>query len=177
LGFQPALRPPLPDPHWLNNPIGKLPKVSFPRFDGDNPCRWHTRAEKYFKMYFVKPSLWVSISEMHFDGAASLWYQSVESQIPDWSWDDFCAHIHDRFDRDKHESLIRQLFHVKQTTLVSNYLSRFTELMDQLKAYSPKHDQLYFTMRSIDGLRPDIKSVVLVQRPKDLDTAATLALL
>jgi hypothetical protein len=152
LGFQPALRPPLPDPHWLNNPIGKLPKVSFPRFDGDNPCRWHTRAEKYFKMYFVKPSLWVSISEMHFDGATSLWYQSVESQIPDWSWDDFCAHIHDRFDRDKHESLIRQLFHVKQTTLVSNYLSRFTELMDQLKAYSPKHDLLYFTMRFIDGL-------------------------
>jgi hypothetical protein len=49
--------------------------------------------------------------------------------------------------------------------------------MDQLKAYSPKHDQLYFTMRFIDGLRHDIKSVVLVQRPKDLDTAATLALL
>ena len=32
-------------------------------------------------------------------------------------------------------------------------------------------------MRFIDGLRPDIKLVVLVQRPKDLDTAATLALL
>jgi hypothetical protein len=49
--------------------------------------------------------------------------------------------------------------------------------MDQLKAYSPKHDQLYFTMCFIDGLRPDIKSVVLVQHAKDLDTAATLALL
>ena len=49
--------------------------------------------------------------------------------------------------------------------------------MDQLKAYSPKHDQLYFTMRFIDGLRHDIKLVMLVQRPKDLDTAATLALL
>jgi hypothetical protein len=46
-----------------------------------------------------------------------------------------------------------------------------------LKAYSPKHDQLYFTMRFIDGLRPNIKSVMLVQRPKDLDTTATLALL
>jgi hypothetical protein len=49
--------------------------------------------------------------------------------------------------------------------------------VDQLKAYSPKHDQLYFTMRFIDGLQPDIKSVVLLQMPKDLDTAATLALL
>jgi hypothetical protein len=60
---------------------------------------------------------------------------------------------------------------------VTDYLSRFTELIDQMKVYSPKHDQLYFTMRFIDGLRPDIKSVVLLQRPKDLDTAATLALL
>ena len=32
-------------------------------------------------------------------------------------------------------------------------------------------------MRFVDGLRHDIKSVVLLQRPKDLDTAATLALL
>jgi hypothetical protein len=128
-------------------------------------------------MYFIEPSLWISISEMHFDGPASLWYQSVESQIPDWTWDDFCAQIHDCFDRDHHESLIRQLFHVKQTSIVTDYISRFTELMDQLKVYSPKHDHLYFTMRFIDGLRSNIKSIVLVQCPKDLDTAATLALL
>jgi hypothetical protein len=49
--------------------------------------------------------------------------------------------------------------------------------MDQLKVYSPKHDQLYFTMRFIDGLHSDIKSIILVQRPKDLDTATTLTLL
>jgi len=32
-------------------------------------------------------------------------------------------------------------------------------------------------MRFIDGLRPDIRSVVLVQRPSDLDTASYLAIL
>ena len=73
-GFQPPLRPPLLDPHRLSNPTRKLPRVPFPRFDGDNPRRWRTRAEKYFKMYFVEPSLWINISKMHFDGAASLWY-------------------------------------------------------------------------------------------------------
>jgi hypothetical protein len=60
----------LPDPHRLNNPTGKLPKVPFPRFDGDNPCHWRTCAKKYFKMYFMEPYLWINISEMHFDGAA-----------------------------------------------------------------------------------------------------------
>jgi hypothetical protein len=128
-------------------------------------------------MYFVEQSLWISVSEMHFDGAASLWYQSIESKVVDYSWPDFCALLLDRFDRDQHELLICQLFHVHQTSTVSEYLSCFTQLVDQLKVYSPKHDQLYFTMRFIDGLRPDIKSVVLVQRPKTLDTATTIALL
>lgn len=85
--------------------------------------------------------------------------------------------MHNRFDRDQHESLIRQLFHVKQISTVSDYLARFTSLVDQLNAYSATHDQLYFTMCFVDGLHHDIKYVVMLQRPKDLDTAATLALL
>jgi hypothetical protein len=173
----PPPRPPPPDPHCIDDPKGQLPKVSFPRFDGEQPRHWKARTEKYFKMYFVEQSLWISVSEMHFDGAASLWYQSIESDVVDYYWPDFCALLHHRFDRDQHELLIRQLFHVQQTSTISEYLSRFTQLADQLKVYSPKHDQLYFTMRFIDGLRPDIKFVVLVQRPKTLDTAATLTLL
>ena len=166
-----------PDPNYLYNPNGKLPKVPFPRFDGDNPRHWKTRAEKYFKMYFVHQSEWINVSEMHFDGAASLWYQSVEAQVPEWSWEDFCAQIHDRFDRDRHELLIRQIFHINQSSTVFDYLARFSELVDQLKVYSPSRDPLFYTMRFIDGLRPDIKSVVHMHRPKDLETAATLALL
>lgn len=67
----PPPRPPHHEPQFPNNPTGRLPKVPFPRFDGDNPRRWRTRAEKYFAMYAVDPSLWISVSEMHFDGPAS----------------------------------------------------------------------------------------------------------
>lgn len=159
------------------DPKGRLPKVPFPRFDGEQPRHWKARAEKYFRMYFVEQSLWISVSEMHFDGASSLWYQSIEDQVVEYSWPELCALLLDRFDRDQHEYLIRQLLHVHQTSTVAEYLSRFTQLADQLKAYNPKHDQLYFTMRFIDGLRLDIKSVVLLPRPKTLDTAPTITLL
>ena len=77
--------------------------------------------------------------------------------------------------RDQHELLIRQLFHIKQTGSVSEYIEQFSTLVDQLAAYSSPQDPLYFTLRFIDGLRDDIKSVVLVQRPQDLDTACALA--
>jgi hypothetical protein len=46
-----------------------------------------------------------------------------------------------------------------------------------LVTYEHTTDPLYYTMRFIDGLRADIKSVILVQRPGDLDIACSLALL
>jgi hypothetical protein len=36
-------------------------------------------------------------------------------------------------------------------------------------------DPLYYTMKFVDGLRDDIKTVVMLQRPPDVDTAAVLA--
>jgi hypothetical protein len=92
-------------------------------------------------------------------------------------WKHFCRLLHDRFDRDQKELLIRQLFHVKQTSSVADYITQFTELVDQLSAYSSNTDPMYFTMRFIDGLRPEIKAIVLVLRPPDLDTACTITML
>jgi hypothetical protein len=47
--------------------------------------------------------------------------------------------------------------------------------VDQLAAYSSHSDPLFYTLRFIDGLRGDIKSIVLVQHPQDLNTACVLA--
>lgn len=73
--------------------------------------------------------------------------------------------------------MLQQLFHIKHTTTITDYNEKFTDLFEQLKAYNPNPDKLYFTTRFIDGLRKDIRSVVLVARPQDLDSACTLALL
>jgi hypothetical protein len=47
--------------------------------------------------------------------------------------------------------------------------------VDDLKAYAKHHDPLYYTQRFIDGLRDEIKAVLLVHRPSTLDTACVLA--
>lgn len=73
--------------------------------------------------------------------------------------------------------MLCQLFHIKHTTTVSKYIEKFTDLFEQLKAYNANPDKLYFTTRFIDGLREDIRSVVMVAHPQDLDSACTLALL
>jgi hypothetical protein len=85
--------------------------------------------------------------------------------------------LHERFDRDQHEYLLRQMFNIRQQSTVSAYVTAFSQLVDKLISYSPNADPLYFTQRFIDGLRFDIKAIVLVQRPHNFDTAVRLALL
>jgi hypothetical protein len=84
--------------------------------------------------------------------------------------------LHDRFDRDQKEVLIRQLFLIKQTSTVSDYVECFSKLLDRLKAYSASTDPLFYTMRFVDGLRHDLKAMILVARPQTLDAAICMAL-
>jgi hypothetical protein len=49
--------------------------------------------------------------------------------------------------------------------------------VDQLQACSPNVEPLYYTTRFIDGIKNDIKYFIVVERPKDLDTACCLTLL
>jgi hypothetical protein len=109
--------------------------------------------------------------------AAGRWLQSVEPHLPSLLWVQFCHLVQDRFGREQHELVIRKLFHIRQTSTVQDYIDRFSELVDLLVTYEHTTDPLYYTMRFIDGLHDDIKSVILVQRPSTLDTACALALL
>jgi hypothetical protein len=60
---------------------------------------------------------------------------------------------------------------------MQEYIDRYCELVEQLQSYNRYTDPLYFTTRFIDGLKDYIKLVILVQRPRDLDTTCCLALL
>lgn len=53
----------------------------------------------------------------------------------------------------------------------------FDELVHQLLAHDPSFSTSAITSRFVDGLKPEIKAIVLVHQPKDLDTASTLAIL
>jgi hypothetical protein len=82
--------------------------------------------------------------------------------------------IKERFGKDQHALLVRQLFHIRQVGSVAEYVDQFAQLVDQLNSYQEMKDPLYYTTWFLDGLRHDIKSTVMIQRPKDLDTAFVL---
>jgi hypothetical protein len=155
----------------------RLPKFNFPTYDGDTTKLWITQAEDYFDMYGVPGRLWVKVTGMHFNGAAKRWIQSLECPTHQIPWTEFCSMLLERFAHDQHESLILKLFHIQQTSIVVDYVERCSTLFDQLKAYTPNPDMRYYTTRFIDGLRYDIRVVVAMQRPQNLDTLYSLSLL
>jgi hypothetical protein len=155
---------------------GRLPKLQFPVFVGEDPQLWRSRCENYFEMYDVESTIWVRVASMHMDGVAARWLQSTEHRVRSASWDQFCSLIHDRFSRDQHEALIRQLFHIRQKGTVIEYVEEFSTLVDQLAAYESKANPLYYAMRFVDGLRDDIRSMVMIQHPPTYDSACALAL-
>jgi hypothetical protein len=66
---------------------------------------------------------------------------------------------------------------IRQPSSVQDYVDRFSELVDQLKAYDSSARSLQHITHFMDGLFAEIRSVILVQRPDSLDTAYTPALL
>jgi hypothetical protein len=50
-------------------------------------------------------------------------------------------------------------------------------LVDQLVAYEYEANPLYYAMHFVDGLRDDIRFVVMIQRPATLDSTCALALI
>lgn len=114
---------------------------------------------------------------MHFTGAAMLWLENGGFDLDRMQWEEFCALVRDQFGHNEFTVLLRQLVHLWQTGSMSEYTSQFNETMHALLAHSNTWDPALFPSRFVDGLKDEIRVVVLVHNPKDLDTAVSLAYL
>lgn len=115
----------------------RVPKLDFPKFDGSNPQDWRMKCEHYFDVNNTFPGLWVRISIIYFMGRAASWLRSSRAHLRFPMWEDFCTAVSEKFDRDQHEALIRQMDSIKQTRMVWEFYEQFDELMNQLLVYDP----------------------------------------
>lgn len=154
-----------------------LPPMTCPKFDGENPQMWKSNCEQYFDIYGINPMHWVKVATLNFSGNATFWLQSIRSQIMGITWQTLCDLICARFTRDIQEALIRKWFHAQQNSTVTEYVEQFDSIMHQLMAYDSALTPVYFVTKFIEGLRDDVRGAVMLQRPQDLDSACSIALL
>jgi len=99
-----------------------LPQLSFPSFDGSNPKIWKKKCENFFDIYAIPAYMWVKLSTMYFTGSAAFWLQAMETKFTSTSWDNLCQAVCSCFEREQHNQLIRQFFHVRQSGSVAEYV-------------------------------------------------------
>lgn len=114
---------------------------------------------------------------MHFSGTAMIWLENGGFDLSHMEWEAFCSLVCEQFERNEFNSLLRQLFHLRRTDSVSDYATKFNDLMYLLLAHSTSWDPALFPSCFVDGLKDEIHIVVIVNNPRDLDTTVSLAYL
>ena len=98
-------------------------------------------------------SFQVKLATMYFIGLAVYWLQSLEDLSGVQSWEELYNLVCKDFDRDQHNLLLRQFFHVKQNGSVAEYIEKFDELVHQILAHDAKFNSANVVNKFIDGLR------------------------
>ncbi|CAO2189278.1 unnamed protein product [Urochloa humidicola] len=155
----------------------KLPKLDFPKFNGDNPRVWREKCEKYFSVYRVPVSLWVSFATINFRGNAELWMQSYEAQYSIDSWPDLCIVVEEKFGRDLYQNNMRDLLAIKQTSDVLEYAERFEQAKHKVLLHNKDMGEVFFVQKFLDGLNFHISSAIALHRPRIVDSALSMAIM
>uniref|UniRef100_J3MDG5 Retrotransposon gag domain-containing protein n=1 Tax=Oryza brachyantha TaxID=4533 RepID=J3MDG5_ORYBR len=105
-------------------------------------CEWGisgttVQSPNYFDVCNTFPGLWVRVATIYFRGRASSWLRSSQAHLKFPEWNSFCGAVVQKFDRDQHQQLIRQMDTIKQNGSVTEFYESFDELMNQLLIYDP----------------------------------------
>ena len=112
-----------------------MPKMEFPRFDGEGVRMWLDNCESYFLLYQIPKNFKLMSASLHLRGNAAHWYQSVKFTDICSSWQAFGAAVLTEVDMNIHRTCMRDLLVLKQTGTVQEYRNSFNQLVYQVWLY------------------------------------------
>lgn len=74
-----------------------MPKLTFSRFEGDNPCIWKDKCLDYFRLFELPQSLWATMASLGMDGKAAKWLQVYKQKHGLTDWETFIAAVEVKF--------------------------------------------------------------------------------
>lgn len=113
----------LGDPRPSSSRSTPLPKLEFPKFDGENPRLWKDRCEQYFEVYSISDSLKPRFAALNFTDVAANWLLTYELRHKITSWEELCLAVCERFNKDQYHTNMKQLDVLTQTGSVAEYVA------------------------------------------------------
>ncbi|GJU69088.1 disease resistance protein [Tanacetum coccineum] len=128
---------PRPHPEPNNTPYGKLIRIEFPKFSGDDVKDWVYRCKQFFKVDGVPDGRKIQLASMHMFDAALVWYQQYMKKYPDNTlWEHFEVEVVKRFGV-LYDDPIVELKNLKQTGSVQHYQEAFEALLNKVDLPEP----------------------------------------
>jgi hypothetical protein len=153
----------------------QLPKMSFPKFTGTNPCIWKDKCENYFKIFDIPSGMWATYASMNMDENTSRWLQVYKKQNGLGDWKTFIKAVEKKFGANDYRESLTKLLELHQTESLETYISTFEDLQYQITMINSELGDLFFVTQFIKGLKMEIGSVVQAQIPETMQRAILLA--
>ncbi|GKC75618.1 reverse transcriptase [Tanacetum coccineum] len=150
---------------------GRLTKVEFPKFDGEEVVSWLYRVNSFFEMdHIVENDQKIRLVSMHLFGKALNWHKYFMSKYGEvMTWEVYQTHVQKRFES-VFEDLVVELKNLRQTTSVQVNQDSFEELLNKVDI-----KDTYAVSLFIRGLKEEITYAVRMFKPTSLSDAFCLA--
>lgn len=149
-------------------------KVDFPKFNGDEVEGWVIRCNHYFAVDKTPEFAKVHYAVINLEGAALDWHQgyfdSQDREIEDITWDEYSRSIINRFSDRLSQDPMEELKNLHQTGSLQDYTKEFDSLLNRVKLTDEYAASLY-----VGGLKPEIRCLVKIFRPRSMRDAITMA--
>jgi hypothetical protein len=154
---------------------GVLPKLSFPKFNGENPKIWIDKCGDYFRIFNVPECMWTTTTSLYMEenAAKRLQVYKLKSGLGDWPT--FVEAVESKFGAYDYRIAIQDLLGLKQEGIVEDHTKEFEAIQFQVSMFNPGFDDLFFTSQFVTGLKDEIMGAVQAQLPDLVDKASMLA--
>ncbi|KAK6132617.1 hypothetical protein DH2020_033647 [Rehmannia glutinosa] len=153
-----------------------LPRIDFPRFDGNNPRSWILKCNGYFKLIPNIPDVQkVTLASMHFEGKAASWFQNYSQKFIGHTWNQFLEVVTTRFEELKESKIIVEFNKLKKSGSYNEYVERFEELRACMMLINNlEYSEEYFIASFVSGLSEEVQSFLTMFEPSTLQQAIDL---
>ncbi|XP_022041421.1 uncharacterized protein LOC110944001 [Helianthus annuus] len=149
-------------------------KVDFPKFDGNEVESWVIRCNHYFAVDKTPEFAKVHYAVINLEGVALDWHQgyfdSQDREIEDITWDEYSRSIINRFSERLSQDPMEELKNLHQTSSLQDYTKEFDSLLNRVKLTDEYAVSLF-----VGGLKPEIRYLVKIFRPRSMRDAITMA--
>ena len=130
---------------------GRLSKVEFPRFNGDDVKGWVYRCKQFFKIDGVMEDKKVELASMHLYDKALVWHQSYVKRFGEETpWEMYEEEVIKRFGA-LYDDPIVDLKNLKQDGSVQHYQEEFESFLSRVEL-----NEVYAVSLFIGGLKKEI---------------------